>query len=239
VEATGYRASPLTLCCYLHRDLVMELWTIQTEEAWRALNRNGYLRCRRSNADRDFLPAYIWMASKMVARIGCPTKSGSLPLWAWYQYDNARQRRPDLRRSGHLPRGTCGYRIGFTIPDNQVLLSDFELWHYVLNYWYLPRSERDAANFDSRYESLRCSWATPPRNQRINATIQSSWDRIFDLDWSDEYVALPKSKKSIQATFWRLDLSQVTSADYFGSSAEFVGHAAREAMLKRTEDSVC
>ncbi len=193
----------------------MQLWTIQTNTAWRELKRLGYLSCRRSFADRDFLPAYDWMASQMTTRIRRPRIASALPLWAWYQHDTAKRPRPDLRRSGHLPRGTRGYRIQFTIAEEEVLMSDFELWHYVLNYWYLPSSERDAERFNARCQSLRCSWDTPPRDQHLNAEIQSSWERIFDLEWSNSYVAAPKPKKSIQATFWQLTYSHVTTAESF------------------------
>jgi hypothetical protein len=27
-------------------------------------------------------------------------------------------------------------------------LSDFDLWHYVLNYWYLPESEAEGEEFE-------------------------------------------------------------------------------------------
>ncbi len=193
----------------------MKLWTIQTEKAWRSLNKRGYLRCRRSDANRDFLPAYEWMISQMSAHIGRPANGISVPLWAWYQYNTEKHRRPDLRRSAHLARGTRGYRIEFTIPPDQVLLSDFDLWHYVLNYWYLPLSEDDDDAFSARNGLLHCSWSNPPRNKHVDTEIRSSWHKIFNLDWSDEYVAHAKADKSIQATFWQLDLPWITNVDEF------------------------
>jgi hypothetical protein len=193
----------------------MQLWTIQTENAWRSLHQRGYLRCRRRDAAREFLRAYDWMAAQMIARIGRPANRISLPLWAWYQYETEVHRCPDLRRSAHLPRGTRGYRIEFTVPCNRVLLSDFELWHYVLNYWYLPKSERDAEEFDARHESRGGSWSAPPLNKHVDTKIRTSWKRIFDLNSTDGYVAAPRASKSIQATLWQLDLAQVTTADAF------------------------
>ncbi|MEO1087874.1 MAG: DUF3841 domain-containing protein, partial [Acidobacteriota bacterium] len=107
----------------------MKLWTIQTEPAWEFLTRHGYLRCSRSQADGDLLPAYDWMAEQMRSRIGPPPSSKTtVPLWAWYQFDGIHRRRPDLRTSGFLPPGERGYRIEFTVDDDCVLLSDFELW---------------------------------------------------------------------------------------------------------------
>lgn len=152
----------------------MKLWTIQTDPACQSMQQHGYLRGQRTHADRDFLPAYDWMATQMRDRIGQPpTRRVSVPIWAWQQYDGAHGKRPDLRSSGHLPTGTRGYRIAFTIPDADVLLSDFELWHYALNYWYLPSSESDAETFDTRHQNLRCSWSNPPSDQRVDSAIKT------------------------------------------------------------------
>ena len=36
---------------------------------------------------------------------------------------------------------------------SEVLLSDFELWHYVLNYQYVPASMKDSRRFDAILEA--------------------------------------------------------------------------------------
>lgn len=195
----------------------MQLWTIQTEEAWKTLKQRGRLKCRRSDADRDFLPAYDWMAAQMRTRIGSPkSRRISVPIWAWCQYEGTKRKRPDLRASGHLPSGTRGYRIAFTIPDKQVVLSDFELWHYVLNYWYLPYSQSDHDAFYKRHPGISLSsWSKPPPEKHVDEAIHRSWSRVFDLHRCDSYVSGPPSQRSIQATLWELELSWVTAADDF------------------------
>lgn len=194
----------------------MKLWTIQTEPAWNSLQRKGYLRGKRSYADRTFLPAYDWLSEQMLDRIGMPPcPSVNVPIWAWQQYDGLHKKRPDLRSTGHLPSGTTGYRICFTVPDNFVLLSDFELWHYVLNYCYLATSESDAESFDRSNHDLSCSWSNPPSDQKIDSEIRGSWLRIFDLNWYDPFISYPRSEKSIQGTLWQLDRIWVTAVDKF------------------------
>jgi hypothetical protein len=79
-----------------------------------------------------------------------------------------------------LPPGTRGYRVEFEIADSDVLLSDFELWHYVLNYWYLPASKNEGDRFNARYGGDRYSWRRPPTNHQVTKMISDSWDRIFD-----------------------------------------------------------
>lgn len=46
-------------------------------------------------------------------------------------------------------RGEKGVRLTINCPAERVLLSDFSLWHYVLNYWYLPSSEAVGDAFES------------------------------------------------------------------------------------------
>ena len=196
----------------------MKLWTIQTDLAWRSMQGRGYLRGQRTHADRDFLPAYDWMAAQMRDRIGQPpSRRVSVPIWAWHQYDGIHRQRPDLRSSGHLPTGTRGVRIAFTIPDNRALLSDFELWHYTLNFWYLASSESYAEAFAQRHQNPRHSWSNPPTDHAINSAIKNSWHRMFDLDWHDPYVTDPRDKKSIQATLWQLDEEWITTVDEFSA----------------------
>lgn len=194
----------------------MRLWTIQREGAWKVLRERGYLTARRRFAFADFLPAYDWLAGQMRDKLPAthPSRS-SVPLWAWYQYESVAKPRPDLRSSGYLPAGTPGWRIEFEIPDELVLLSDFELWHLVLNYSYLPSSEADDERFDREHPHLRTWWSEPPDDPAIDAEIRGSWQRIFDLDWSDPYVAGPRDTKSIQATFWRLEMAWVRRVDSF------------------------
>ena len=75
-----------------------------------------------------------------------------MPIWVWWQWW-ADRRRPDLRASGFLPKGVRGIRVECRVKEDQVLLSDFELWHYILNYWYLPKSEKSGESFEKKRSS--------------------------------------------------------------------------------------
>lgn len=87
-----------------------------------------------------------------------------------------------------------------------MLLSDVELWHYVLNSWYVPQSEADAAAFKAEFQLP---------NSAYEDHMRRSWLRIFDLDWFDEYTAHPRAQKTIQAVFWELHLDQVRHVQHF------------------------
>lgn len=167
------------------------------------------------------MPAYDWLATRMEAMIGGRPSPRALPLWAWQQYDGAARPRPDLRSSGHLPRGTRGIRIEFEIDDSAVVLSDFMDWHFVLNGWYVSDSEEEDDAFDAsvakKWHSGGC-WKPnfPPRHRR---RIEASWEKIFDLDRAcdDEDWRGPsgRDERDIQATFWSIDIGMVRRADEF------------------------
>jgi hypothetical protein len=69
------------------------------------------------------------------------------------------------------------------VAANAALLSDFELWHYVLNYWYLPGSQVSADEFE---RTLATRHVRSPRDLPSSETVPrdrvtASWQRIFDL----------------------------------------------------------
>ncbi len=187
----------------------MILWTIQKESVWKKLNKDGYLIGKRDCIfDDEWIDCYEWMMDQMKKRIGNPQIKNSFPIWAWYQFEGSK---PDLRSSGHLPRKEKGVRIEFECHEDEVLLSDFELWHYVLNYWYLPSSIADDKRFENELEKKGLSFfeTKPLPDLEYHQKIQKSWERIFDIDWDDPHFTHPKDKKSIQATLWQLKIDQV------------------------------
>ena len=145
-----------------------------------------------------------------------------MPIWVWQQWENRARRRPDLRAAGHLPKGTRGVRVEIQVQDNCVLLSDFDLWHYVLNYWYLPRTENEGEAFERRLaraglSPVGCNHGNPPHSARFRREIEKSWERIFDLSWTDagHRIVFPLKKRSIQGTVWELLLTDVVEIKEF------------------------
>jgi hypothetical protein len=183
------------------------------------LEKDGLLRADARRVRRHHRRAYEWLARQMEERLGCRPSEKALPLWAWFQCDGATCRKPDLRSSGHLLKGESGVRIEFKVSDRLVLLSDFDLWHYVLNYWYLPESLKDADNFETELSRRGLSFyrTKPLRNAAFHKKIVESWVRIFDLDWADKErsIARPRARKSIQASLWELGRGQVSDVRFF------------------------
>ncbi len=194
------------------------LWTIQSKSAFERLNRSGALRADPDKVIRDYLPVYRWMAEQMRKRLGTPSSSGALPIWAWYQWCGNEKCRPDLRSAGHLESGSVGVRIEFQSEPARALLSDFGLWHFALNYWYLPRTVKEGKEFEARLKQRGlCFYRQKPLpSHKYHQLIERSWCRIFDLSWRNRALdAMPLRERRIQATLWELKLESVQKVTWF------------------------
>ena len=180
------------------------LWTIQNEEVYREFERTGVLKANESFlfCGDDLRFAYDWLADQMRDRIGTPPQGIQYPVWAWYQWEGKRKRM-DQRLSGYAKRGTPLVQITFEAEPGSFLLSDFDMWHNVLAGQYVADNEADWDNFYTQYPQ--------PRQE----DVKPSWNRIFDLDhyapnWDPE-----PDHKSIQATLWKVEMSQVKKVEHF------------------------
>ena len=193
----------------------IKLWSIQDEQGWRELNKHGVFKADKALVDQDFLKAYDWMKVQMNQRIGPSIHENQYPVWAWYQATNEKKMRPDLREAGHLASGEVGYRIEFEKEANEVLLSDFELWHYVINQLFLADTEGQANEFEKEIIKGFGTRQFEELPRQVQENFSKSWEKIFDLDFEAKNIASPLSEKQIQATFWDLRLDEVVRIDRF------------------------
>ena len=135
-------------------------WTIQTEQKWTLALQKGVLIGERGAVWPEFLAPYNWMKEQIYRRLSLPMTEEQQPVWLWTE-------RPDLRRSGHLERGTRGVLLKVELEANKILFSDFQAWHIVLMNDFLQES------VDAREHVTK--WTECEKRQ--------SWERIFDLDW--------------------------------------------------------
>ena len=112
----------------------MILWTIQTEELYHSILETGQYACDPNQIDMtEFTEMYDWLVLQMRERIGEPPNGVISPVWAWHTQKSKRQK-PDLR-SERWSNGYDGEKfvcLEIEVPDEQVLLSDFDLWSIVL-----------------------------------------------------------------------------------------------------------
>ncbi len=185
------------------------------EQGWHELRTQDTLKAAKHLVDQDFLSGYEWMRIQMNKYLGSGTTGNQYPLWAWYQAKNENEKRPDLRESGYLQRGKTGFRVEFEKDRSEVLLSDFELWHFVLNQSFLAKSMYKFDQFEKRlYRSFGTSnFSELPH--AVQNEIEESWEKIFDLNFQAKDIANPRANKQIQATFWELNMNEVIQVDRF------------------------
>lgn len=173
----------------------MILWTIQHNAAYEEMLQTGVMRANPKYIfDEFFKEPYEWMAAQMKERIGEPPAGATLPIWAWYQWEGKRKR-PDMRTHGRWgDEGVPIVLMTIDVPDECVLLSDFDYWHVVLNDGNLIFPFDDKAI----YSMKQC---------------RESWEKIFDYECSfDEEI---HNSLSTQATMWEIKAEWVLNAEHF------------------------
>ncbi len=202
----------------------MRLWTIQGIEIYEQLQRDRVAYCTIPiwADDEKFVKAYDWMAGQMRQRIGEPSiKDIKYPIWAWYQYDSAKSKKP--KRSYHYIKEGVSVYMEIEIPDNEVLLSDFMNWHHVLNQWPLTNLKRIDKKIDLLEKEAGRSLYFDDCPVEIQKEIEKSWEAIFDLDRRDKDVGRThKRNRSIQATFWVLKPENVISVEFLERKGKVV-----------------
>ena len=86
--------------------------------------------------------------------------------------------------------------IELEVPDEEIVLSDFDAWHFVLNDFCNPQcsSEEEYEQWEKYYDSLSTE-------EQKKARVES-WNEIFDItphenEWN-------RNGEYIQATFWEI-----------------------------------
>lgn len=194
---------------YRERKNFMRLWTVQPYGVFQEMQKKGVYRCNHKKSEfiqewDGFASAYDWISKQMRKRIGNPPKGVEYPVWAWYLHEG-KNKRPDMRRSDvRVNEKSVLWEV--EIPDNEVLLTDEEYWHCVLNdYLYhkankenisIEQWEIEANKEDKYYDSL-----SPKEKTQYK---EKSWENI---------ICSPNCNSSyVQATFWELKASQIRKA---------------------------
>ena len=196
---------------------IMKLWTIQTIEFYDALQKNGVVHCdRESWLCREYREMYDWMADEMRKRIGNPPNPDvRYPLWAWYQYTSRKKPKPPVSPSILDSDQEEGVILEIEIPDNEVLLSDFGLWHVPLNGHPISDDKTLMRRFDAFRATHGGSCDFEDYPEELQHDIMVTWSVIFDLRTRlRQWIAKAMWNRSIQACFWQLKLEQVVKVDF-------------------------
>jgi len=178
----------------------MRLFTIQPFEVFNIIMQQGEFVCDETKSKNvgDFKNAYDWLIAQMDKK-NIPHPEGvNYPIWAWHTYD-WKNEYPDTEE---LDEHEC-VCIELDVDDREVLLSDYNDWHYVLNNSYNDKSlSREEYEDEMKwYDNL-----TSDEKERIKV---ESWEQIFNLtpintDWRTK-------ARYIQATVWKIRKENIVS----------------------------
>lgn len=202
----------------------MRLWTIQGIEIYKQMQRDGVAFCTKPewSDDEKFMKAYRWMVEQMKQRIGEPPINDiKYPIWAWYQYNSAKSKKPP-RSYLDIQEGVSAY-MEIEIPDDEVLLSDFMNWHNVLNQFPLTDWKKINKKTDLLEKEAGKNLRFKDYPVEIQKEIEKTWDAIFDLNRRDKEVGRThKRNRSIQATFWMLKPEHIISVEFLERKGDVV-----------------
>lgn len=200
----------------------VELYTIQHVDQLKNLDNNGFI-----TGDKDFVydevfdESYRWMIRKMIYKynIHVPDimkarQTSYYPIWFWYSWGGQEHRRPDLRSTSYSERGTELVLITFKKDWRDILLSDFGMWHAVLN-----KSLLDYNDFYKNIQTI-LDKNKPYRfynelDKKYQDIIRESWNVIFDMDFQDPDFTDPFYERHIQGVTWCVRQEEILSMKKF------------------------
>lgn len=168
----------------------MKLFTIQPEAVIQEIHEKGYFICDPEKSEiiqewDNFENSYKWLSTIMNSSIPKLNKEITYPIWAWHTY-RGKPYKIDRRTTYYKNLTKNDYILEVEIPDTEVLLSDFDKWHYVLNNVGIPENEEDEEQFEY-YLNL------------TGKLREDSWNRIFEIE----------NSQYIQANFWKLNKNNI------------------------------
>jgi hypothetical protein len=177
----------------------MRLSMVVEKERFTALQADGVLLPDPMRImEENFRPAYEWMSARMLERLPSPS-TAAWPLWAWAWYDGFDVSPPHERNDEFVV-------LEFRKPAEEVLLSEFQSWHFALNNWYLPDErvadggEAESDAFYSEIEALGLPGWQAHYPDDVQARVEESWTRTLDVRQTDDVV---------QAVFFSLSIDEV------------------------------
>ena len=206
----------------------MRLVTFQTRKAFDILQREGILITDTTHIDlQKYGIPYDWMVSAMKKKKILPIHGESYPLWAWVKCGSSIAPKKKKNKNGVIQDKV---KITFEKPDNEVLVSDYMAYSFLLSGHIVPKNQNEYAHFLKQMTEKGITLEDLKKFVRHQETkvnipideIQKTWSRIFHLK---SYVH--------QACLWNIRLEEVKKAEILDDSNYLYGALN----TKRKDDS--
>lgn len=201
----------------------LTLYTFQPLFVWQNISELGYYHpffiCElddflKEEKDKSwgFYHSYEWLKDEMKNKQIKKIYNDSNLIWAWYQWAGVKKKSPDKRFKSVYSYFEEPYvMLELNIETDRVLLSDYDAWHFILNYWYLSK-ERESEKFSKTYDYYGNK---PLIDINGDEKIRETWKKCFDMKLSREILKIKKTQQQIQATFYEILYEDVKKVHFF------------------------
>lgn len=155
-----------------------------------------------SNDRWSFKESYLWLKSQMIKQNIAHENNNSHLIWGWYKWGAKPERSPDLRYNStkNFYQNEKFVLMELDIPAERLCLTDYDGWHYVLNYWLLEKTK-----FSNKFnKQFNFYLEKPLSNPEAHQIIEQSWQKIFTFKECRKLLEITKKAQSIQATFFEI-----------------------------------
>ena len=189
----------------------MILWTFQPASILEEIEKTGTFRCDPSRSfnltkENDLKSQYAWLMEQMEKRIGRRPEGVTYPVWAWHTWDFER-RMPDPDSGAFLESREPKAALTLEIPEDHVVLTDFDAWQLVMNGNYLS----DIIESEEAFER-QLSWLEDLSEEELLKETKRSWQRVFNIMPYDSDSF--SRGRYVQATFWEIRREYIREIRY-------------------------
>ena len=201
----------------------MKIYTFQPNFVWEQIKNNGFYYPPTDLFEKDsflneefndfwgFRKSYEWLQNEMKNHGVINSLNNKNLIWAWFKW-HGHKNKPDKRYSSVFNFYKEPFvMLELNIDSSRVFLSDYDGWHFVLNYWYLGK-EKETEDFSSQFNYYK---EKPLQNTFAHLNIEESWRTIFDMQKTREILEFNENEQSIQATFYEIFFNDVKKVHYF------------------------
>ena len=122
----------------------MKVITFQSKEVLKYLEKNGYLRCEDKYIDKDKMsPTYNWVIQNMNERVKNKSNA-TYPIWCWVKCNRS------ICPPKHKGKPIEGFdvKITFNVKDEEIFITDFRRYSFLLSNTYIPENKTEKDEFD-------------------------------------------------------------------------------------------
>lgn len=187
----------------------MKLVSFQSIEALKDLINKGYLECDETKINLEkAISTYSWVVKKMNNKIKNPTHA-KFPIWCWVKCYN------NICPPKHKGKPVEGFdvKITFNKPKEEIFITDFRRYLFILKNNYIPSSLKDKKEFDEKLKKYNITL------EELQAYVRKDKYKTHRTD--KEYLKICKEIESsfdkcitedsdiLQGCVWRINLNEI------------------------------